>query len=148
MNNPEYDPVKDSEALQSLVNRMAQAKWLDGMQFVSPYKDSLKLSAFGREQMNKAYLAIIENCPDAFTALESSRLSKEAGEKQTARELLKSVVAGLGLQLGVILIRTALEPPPFSKDEALALIGLLIKFARQKQPPPENGGEAGPRFKI
>jgi hypothetical protein len=132
MNNPEYDPVKSSEALQRLVERMGKAKWLVGMQLVSPDKDDLQFSVLGRKQMNKAYDAVIEKCPDAFKDLEAYRLSKEGGEKEKLSELVKSAVSSLNLLPGVISIRVALEPPPFSSDEVVSLIGLMIAFARQR----------------
>jgi hypothetical protein len=142
MNIPDFDPIQWSTATQSLVERMARAKWLTGLQVVTNETSKLNWTDLGQEQMNKAYDALIETAPEFFKTPDISTLSRENVKQPTQGELFKMLI-----RLAPIV--AALQPPRLSSYEALVFVSRLAFYAREKgtkQPPETGGTDPGPRF--
>lgn len=141
MKIPEYDPQTWSAATQSLVERMAKAGWLSGLQTVTLERFDVNWSTLGRQQMEKAYDVLIKTVPDFFMALDIYKLSPSDVKQPTAAQLIN-----LFVELGPII-----KPlQALSKDETLVFFSWLTYFAREKalKQPPKIGGNPGPRFKM
>lgn len=142
MNIPEYDGAKWAEAMQSLIERMARAKWLTGLQVVTNETSKLNWTDLGHDQMNKAYDALIETAPGFFKAQDISKLSRKTVKQPTPEELSMLII-----RLSPIIF--ALQPPRLSNYEALAFVSRLVFYAHEKgkqQPPETDISEQPPRF--
>ncbi len=137
MASPErpFDPVQWSEKANSIVQRMARAKWITGMNAVGPAGLKINWSELGWKRMDKASEALINMAPD---------YSEAQGKTVLAKALIKlrSIFKMFPAAFQLAMVKAELKPPAFSRSEWEMMVQLLRWFAREKgkqQIPPSRG---------
>ena len=117
---PQFDPERDAENTQRIVERMIRAKWLTGRQLVTPKNWQICLSDLGVQKMDAIGKALLEFSPDYFKSLDKSSLKLPDPS---------------GIQLGKLFLKiepifAELRPPAFSEDEMDAALDMFARYAR------------------
>jgi len=122
---PQFDPDHNSEIFQSIVERMARAKWITGTNLVRPEQFWISLTELGCQRIGKASDALIKLAPGLFKAENISTLTADSIKQPTPADLCLML-------LEVMPVMAELQPPPFSPEEEDTIIAMLEWFALAK----------------
>jgi hypothetical protein len=120
---PRFDADNNSEHFQSIIQRMANAKWITGTNVATRTDLWLTLTELGRQRMKSASDALINAMPEWFKSKNPSNI--EPGTIKVARQDMILRV------LAVSSIVLELQPPAFSPGEEDTLLGIILDNTRQ-----------------
>jgi hypothetical protein len=121
---PQSDSDKHLKMMQSIFARMARVEWVTDPNPVNSVPWWNALTELGQRRVWKISDALIRFCPGAFKAEDLSVLTASSVRQPTPaewREMLTEIDPMIA----------ALQPPPFSADEADTLFSMFASFAHQ-----------------
>jgi hypothetical protein len=123
----EFDPVFNHINSQSIVERMAKARWITGTAIVTKEGiESLQYTELGKEKWDQAIAVVKELFPDVVNA-------KDVASFIPSKPPLEGA-ATLFLMLAKLApIIADLMPPPLTPGESQTLLGLFVAYARRRK---------------